>query len=103
MEAQPRQGAAMKPYSEDLRRRVLPDCDAGMKARPAAQKYTAGESWARRLKQRRRETGEVAPRGQRHGPPPGREARGCAEALRAAVASTPDAAPEELQARLGLA
>jgi len=52
----------MKAYSMDLRERILQDCDAGMEARQVALKYRVSESWIRRLKQRRRETGEVAPR-----------------------------------------
>lgn len=93
----------MKPYSEDLRQRVLADCDAGMKTKPVADKYSVSESWVRRLLQRRRETGEIAPREQRHGPQPSWEAQGYAEALRTAIAEQPDATLEELKDRLGLA
>jgi transposase len=93
----------MKPYSEDLRLRVLADCDAGMKTKAVAGKYSVSESWVRRLKQRRRETGEVAPRQQRHGPPPSWESQAYAETLRAAYAETPDATLEEVKDRLGLA
>lgn len=93
----------MKPYSMDLRQRVLADCDAGLKAEAVAQKYSVSQSWVRRLKQRRRETGEVAPRPQRHGPEPSWEAQAYAERLRAAVASAPDATLQEIKARLGLA
>ena len=57
----------MRAYSMDLRERVLHDSDAGMKAAAAAGKYRVSASWVRRLKQRRRETGEVAPRQQRYG------------------------------------
>ena len=45
----------------------LRDSDAGMKASAVAVKYHVSASWVRRLKQRRRETGEVAPRQQRYG------------------------------------
>ena len=51
----------------DLRERALLDSDAGMKAADVAVKYRVSGSWVRLLKQRRRETGEVAPRVQRHG------------------------------------
>ena len=57
----------MRAYSMDLRERVLLDSDAGMKAADVAAKYRVSGSWVRLLKQRRRETGEVAPRVQRHG------------------------------------
>ena len=53
--------------SMDLRERVLHDSDAGMQAAAVASKYRVSASWVRRLKQRRRETGEVAPRQQRYG------------------------------------
>jgi len=60
----------MKTYSEDLRQRVLKDCDAGMPTQAVAQKYSVSKAWVRRLKQRRRETGEIGPKKQRHGPVP---------------------------------
>src|SRR3954469_12221443 len=93
----------MKPYSMDLRLRVLCDCDAGMKTKAVAAKYSVSESWVRRLKQRRREDGEVAPRPQRHGPEPSWLAQGYADGLRAAYAAPPDATLEEVKGRLRLA
>ena len=54
----------MRAYSMDLRERVLHDSDAGMPAAAVASKYRVSASWVRRLKHRRRETGEVAPRQQ---------------------------------------
>ena len=51
----------MQAYSMDLRERALLDSDAGMKAADVAVKYRVSGSWVRLLKQRRRETGEVAP------------------------------------------
>ena len=57
----------MRAYSMDLRERALLDSDAGMKAAEVAAKYRVSGSWVRLLKQRRRDTGEVAPRVQRHG------------------------------------
>ena len=57
----------MRAYSMDLRECILRDSDAGMKASAVAGKYHVSASWVRRLKQRRRETGEVAPRQQRYG------------------------------------
>ena len=61
----------MRAYSMDLRERVLHDSDAGMQAAAVASKYRVSASWVRRLKQRRQETGEVAPRQQRYGRHPG--------------------------------
>ena len=90
----------MRAYSKDLRERVLADCDEGMGATAVAAKYRVSESWVRRLKQRRKATGETEPR------PSGR--RPCtwaphAQAIRAAVAEAPDATLRELKQRLGLA
>ena len=51
----------MRAYSMDLRERVLHESDAGMPAAAVASKYRVSASWVRRLTQRRRETGEVAP------------------------------------------
>jgi transposase len=87
-------------YSLDLRTRILADTDRGLTTRAVATKYTVSESWVRRLKQRRRETGEVAPRTATPGPKPSWDAY--ADRLRAAVADTPDATLEELRDRLAL-
>jgi len=52
----------MQAYSLDLRKRVLADSDAGLPTKPVAEKYGVSRTWVRSLKQRRRETGEIAPR-----------------------------------------
>jgi transposase len=90
----------MKPYSLDLRERILRDCDGGMGTREVALKFDVSESWVRRLKQRRRETGEVAPRraGSRR-PPQWAEH---AERIKELVAQQPDATLEELRELLGV-
>ena|SRR5215468_7607773 len=90
----------MRAYSIDLRERVLADCDAGLGTQAVAEKYRVSPAWVRRLKQRRRETGEVAARVPRRRPP-GWAAQ--ADRLRAAVRAAPDATLEELRGRLGLA
>lgn len=87
-------------YSMDLRTRVLADVDAGMGTRPVATKYRVSESWVRRLKQRRRESGEIAPR-QRTWPPP--KWLSHAERIQELVREQPDATLAELQVRSGLA
>lgn len=89
----------MRAYSDDLRRRVLAALDGGATADAAAVRFAVSVSWVRRLRQRRRETGETAPR------PAGRRPRLLAThaaAIRAAVAATPDATLAELKTRLGL-
>ena len=50
------------PYSQDLRDRVLAACDRAMKTKQIADLFGVSRSWVRRVKQRRREHGEVAPR-----------------------------------------
>jgi transposase len=90
----------MRAYSADLRERVLADCDGGMGTRAVARKYRVSESWVRRLKQTRRQTGRVTPAAQRHGPAPGWVAH--ADRIRAAVAAAPDATLDEYRARFAL-
>ena len=85
----------MRAYSMDLRERALLDSDAGMKAADVAAKYRVSGSWVRLLKQRRRDTGEVAPRVQRQG------RRGMLEphlhTLAALIAAHPDRTLAELK------
>jgi transposase len=54
----------MAPYSMDLRTRVLRDSDAGLASKEVAAKYAVSRAWVDRVKQRRRERGEIAPRKQ---------------------------------------
>src|SRR3954454_6536934 len=94
----PRSAAVPTAYSMDLRVRVLADCDSGMGVPAAAKKFSVSTAWVRRLKQRRRETGETAPRKKRTGRKPLRETH--ADALRQAVADRPDATLAELRESL---
>lgn len=92
----------MDAYSQDLRLRILEDCDGGMTTRVVATKYRVSESWVRRLKQRRRETGETTPRSSR----PKRVKRTLAEhaeQLRQLVRENADATLDELRAKLPVA
>jgi transposase len=90
----------MKPYSIDLRDRVLADCDAGMKTQAVATKYRVSESWVRRLKQVRRQTGRVGPAEPGGGPTPGWVAH--ADRIREAVRQASDATLQEYRARFAL-
>lgn len=90
----------MRAYSMDLRGRVLADCDGGGTTRSVAAKYRVSESWVRRLKQTRRETGRVAPPGHAGGWTPGWVTH--ADRIRAAVAAAPDATLAEYRQRFGL-
>lgn len=90
----------MRAYSMDLRQRVWADCQAGMKTAAVARKYSVSQAWVRRLKQRQRATGSIAPRP----PSPGRpvvlaphEGR-----VRELVRDDPDATLAELRERLGV-
>jgi len=89
----------MGAYSLDLRVRVLADCDAGQSNDEVARKYRVSASWIRRLKQRRRETGSIAPR-QRRAPPPQWAAH--TVEICHAVEAQPDATLKELRQALGL-
>ena len=51
-------------YSMDLRTRVLKDADAGVSSKELAMRYHVSRAWVDALKQRRRETGSIAPRPQ---------------------------------------
>jgi transposase len=88
----------MDAYSMDLRQRVLTDCDNGMKTRAVAQKYSVSESWVRRLKQRRRENGQVEPRSPRNNRKPKLDPY--VEPIRQWIRATPDQTLEELRTRL---
>ena len=50
------------PYAQALRDRVLAAYDRGMKTKQIADVFQVSPAWARRVKQRRRETGETTPR-----------------------------------------
>ncbi len=85
-------------YAQDLRDRVLAAYDRGMKTKQIAQLFEVSSSWARRVKQRRRETGETGPR-----------PRGGAtvikidlDRLAGLVKQRPDATIKELHALLGV-
>lgn len=90
----------MRAYSMDLRVRVLADCDAGISTKEVAQKYSVSGAWVRRLKQRRRELGEVGPRVSKTGPKP--KLSGKEDRLEQLVAEEPDATLEELRKKLGM-
>ncbi len=86
------------PYSQDLRDRVLRAYDRGTKTKQIAETFNVSPSWARRVKQRRRETGETSHR--RMGSP------GVTivdrQQLAALVSKHPDATLAELRTGLGV-
>ena len=72
-------------------------CDADGGTREVATRFDVSESWVRRIKQQRRETGQTAPKTTRHRRP---RWAAWADWLKAAVAATPDAYLRELKVRL---
>ena len=82
-------------YSMDLRERVIDDADAGLSSKELAERYHVSRAWVDALKQRRRDTGSIAPRPQtkfRRRVLAGQEDR-----LKALVAAQPDATLAELR------
>jgi transposase len=85
-------------YSMDLRERVIDDADEGLSSKELAERYHVSRAWVDALKQRRRETGSIAPHKQtkfRRRVLEGQEDR-----LKALVAAQPDATLAELRDRL---
>ena len=85
-------------YSMDLRERVIEDADAGVSSKDLAARYHVSRPWVDALKQRRRETGSIAPRQQtkfRRRVLAGQEDR-----LKALVTAQPDATLAELREAL---
>ena len=89
----------MRAYSMDLRTRVLAALDAGERTAAVAARFAVSPAWVRRLKQRRRETGETSPRPRTARPP---KLAPHADRLRHLLAAAPDATLTELRADLGV-
>jgi transposase len=89
----------MKPYSVDLRERVLKACDAGTGTKVVAETFSVSESWVRRLKQQRR-AGQTAPKSPRNHRAP--KLAPYADQIRALIAATPDLTLAEIRTRLGV-
>jgi transposase len=93
-------GARMpKSYSQDLRERVLAAYDNGLKTMEIACVFKISRSWARRVKQRRSECGETAPRSRGTGA----RIKVDRARLEALVQQDADATLLELRERLGVA
>lgn len=52
----------MEPYDSEFRADVLAACDANEGTRTIAVRFKVSDSWVRRIKQQRRETGQVSPK-----------------------------------------
>ena len=93
----------MKPYSQDLRERVVRACDEGRGSRQQiADLFGVSTAWIRRILQRRRETGSFAARPHAGGPPPKMTPQRC-DRLLVLVTEQPDATLAQLRDRLGAA
>jgi transposase len=86
------------PYSQDLRDRVLSAYDRGMATRQIAEVFEVSPSWARRIKQRRRESGQTTARSMGGL----RVAKINSAHLAELVARYPDATLKELREKLGI-
>ena len=92
----------MKPYSMDLRERVVAACDAREGTREQiADRFGVSTAWIRRLLQRRRETGSFAPLPQNAGRKRGLNDRQMKK-LKAWVRKHPDATLREIKAGMKL-
>jgi transposase len=87
-----------RPYSEDLRERVLAAVDSGTGVYVAAPVFQVSVSYIYKIRGRRTTTGETSARPWAGGPKPKLAPHD--EALRAHVMSQPDATLEQLQAWL---
>lgn len=88
----------MEAYSMDLRQRVIAACDGGKGTKEVAETFAVSPAWVRRLKQHRRERGDIIPRN-------GGGSRGRKidrERLAELVKQQPDATLVELRDRLGI-
>src|SRR5271154_1806516 len=89
----------MKAYSMDLRERVIAACDAGRQTKEVAKIFKVSPAWVRRLKQHRRQRGDIIPRN-------GGGSRGRKidrDRLAELVRQDPDATLVQLRDRLGVA
>ena len=93
----------MKPYSMDLRERVVAACDAGDATREQiAARFSVSVSWIRDLMRRRRQTGSIGPKPRGGGRPPAFD-EAAAGRLREAVRADDDATLGELAEAAGVA
>jgi transposase len=89
----------MEAYSMDLRKRVLAACDGGKRTKEVAKQFSVSPAWVRRLKQRRREDGSIAPRRPAPGSKPKLDETARAKVLEM-VNQKPDSTLEELRGRI---
>ena len=91
----------MRAYSMDLRVRVLEAAEAGDTTAELADRFAVSPAWVRRLRQRHRATGEVAPRKAKDPRIP--KLRDHLPRIRELLAATPDTTLAELRGELKVA
>jgi len=90
----------MHAYSLDLRERVVADREAGLSTAEVARKYRVSPAWVRRLMQRYRTSGQVAPKRRTQYRAPTLAPH--LPQLAALIAAQPDATLAELRIALGV-
>src|SRR4051812_42573771 len=91
----------MAAISMDLRVRIFDARQAGDTTAEVAERFSVSPAFVRRLLQRHRQTGSLAPSAARRGPKP--RLAGHADRIRELVRQQPDLTPAEVGDRLGLA
>src|SRR5438046_8294620 len=87
----------MESYSKEFRARVLAACDASEGTQAVAMRFGVSEAWVRRIKQQRRETGQIAAKTTRDRKP---QWHAWGDWLLAKISARPDIYLRELQAEL---
>lgn len=87
----------MDAYTKEFRSEVLAACDAGDGTKAVAIRFKVSESWIRRIKQQRRETGQIEPK---MAAPRRPQWHAWADWLLAKIAEKPDIYLREIQADL---
>ena len=90
----------MRAYSLDLRERVVADREAGLLTAEVARKYRVSPAWVRRLMQRYRASGQIAPKRRTQYRTP--TLAPYLAHLDALIAAQPDATLAELRTALGV-
>lgn len=85
------------PYTPEFRAEILAACDAGEETQVVALRFNVSKSWVRRIKQQRRETGQIAAKTTRARTPIWHR---WSDWLLAKIAARPDIYLRELQAEL---
>ena len=91
----------MAAISMDLRLRIFEARQAGESTAEVAERFAVSPAFVRRLLQRHRQTGSLAPSATRRGPKP--RLAGQADQIRELIQQQPDLTPAEVGDRLGLA